>query len=405
MPIALVSAFPYFLGIVLSFIFAEFKTNFPDTIYLLGCLLLYFLLTYKLIKPPFIAQEYIYFSLFICFVINSSYWLIQFLVDGDLNYFVYPLITVAFNILAPYFLARFCVDKKNSSFFLYFVVTIVLCVAIWQYVAVNILYGVEYIYFNDRISSPLFQGQVRLPSVFVSANNLGVFIISIITLIYSVRYRKFPQYLLFLALLICLYFTYVRKIYFLLFLITIFYFSLQFRFKFEKIFRMASFFSLVLIPFYFVIGVTDGKYEDGVMSTQTMGSRLAQWQYFLDRFWSGDIQNLIFGDYTLQSSFERLGYYIIYLDNNLIMSLTFGGVVFCILQIVLLISLLSYFNENLHKARSWSTFGLLSLFSIFWVGMFSNIIDNHEVNMVLYTSVWLSFFKVKKVLINESSNY
>ena len=151
--------------------------------------------------------------------------------------------------------------------------------------------------------------------------------------------------------------------------------------------------------------ITDGKFEDGVMSSQTMGSRFFQWGYFIDKFSEGGFVSYFFGDYTLQSSFESLGYFILFIDNNFIMSLTFGGLVFALLQIVLILSFLSFFNSKYSVSRPWAVFGTLNVFAICWVSLFSNLIDNHEVSVILYSAVWISLFKIKELQYGKENSY
>jgi hypothetical protein len=58
--------------------------------------------------------------------------------------------------------------------------------------------------------------------------------------------------------------------------------------------------------------------NDGLLSSQTLNSRYSQWSYFLERYFNGNLINILLGEYVLQSSFEEFGYNVLFIDNNML---------------------------------------------------------------------------------------
>jgi hypothetical protein len=394
MPIVCKSSFFYIFGIMLSFIFAEFSYNFPDTAYLFLTLILSIFLNIKLLERTFSFIETINFTTVFIFFTFSFYWLFKNSYENTISNFLYPFMTVSFNLLFPYFYAQGAKEAQvNSKLFYYFFV-FTAAVAVWQLYAVNYLFGLDYLYRNERIKSALFQGQPRISSIFVSANNYSIYILVCFSFALFFIKNLFTKLTFLTVCTVLVYLTFVRKSYILLVLLLLIYLFIPLMIKInKKIVLFIIVFCLIIISSS--LAFFSELDNDGLLSAQTLTSRYSQWAYFLNKFISSNVITIFIGDFILQSSFESFHYNVLFLDNNFLMVLTFGGLLLFIPYIITTIYFLYYFLTALNSNRQWAAFGITSWFTMAWVGMFSNLIDNHEVNFVVFGSMWLAYFKIK----------
>jgi hypothetical protein len=301
---------------------------------------------------------------------------------------------VTFNLLFPYFFAQGAKSSKFSKRALYAFFTFTAAIAVWQLYAVNYLFGLDYLYRNERIKSALFQGQPRLSSIFVSANNYSVFLAAFFSFVLIFMSNSLKKFILLVACLLLCYLTYVRKAYILLILLASLYYLLPFISKMNKKIALIALI-LFIVTFSTSLAFISVIENDGLLSSQTLNSRYSQWSYFLERYFNGNLINILLGEYVLQSSFEEFGYNVLFIDNNMLMVLTFGGLFLFIPYTLTLIYFLYFFLSHLSTDKNWAQFGVMIWFIMSWVGMFSNLIDNHEVNFIVFGSMWLTYFKIK----------